>query len=130
MTQHSTEVAILSDRAALCALVYSNLAEQSLLPSDRHQYTRLLALLRSPACAPTLARYRAALVVLCEPVDVSWFADDGLRGIVDVEGWETVRRTYRKVLEEVGVEYRVLGREVVELGERVEWVKRELGVGR
>jgi len=102
-----------SDRSGLDPLIYTS----ALIPSPA--YENLLA---SPEWKTCKEYMKEGLVIVCES-GVSWLIDDGVRLMpVDAEEWKTLHERFESVLREEGVPYRVLGKEILDLGKRVEVV--------
>ncbi|ESK89142.1 hypothetical protein Moror_5264 [Moniliophthora roreri MCA 2997] len=114
---------LLSDRSAVDPIVYAVFTAAAGGEKDSSSESKLRKekLVNSPAFQSVLPVYRdteVTEVYLLEPVE-EWLEDDGFRHVGDEK---ECLRIYREVLEELGIEYRVIGRDMMDLEERVMFV--------
>lgn len=115
------EALVLSDRSGVDPIVYAVLTAKD----ERQARQKKSILLEYPTFQSALKRYRKAKFLLLRPVP-EWLVDDGVR-ILE----EQARSFYvfRAMLAELGIPYHVMGEEVKDLSERVNWVKGRITTG-
>lgn len=105
---------LLSDRSAIDALVYAILTSST----DEEAEVRRKELVESAEFQRALKHYRRATFILLRPV-LEWFVDDGVRSLDDPE---QNLLAFRKILQELGVNFKEMGGETMSLSDRVEFV--------
>lgn len=110
----STSTWYVSDRSAIDPIVYATMYV------GKEAARRMLD---SAEWAEAKDRMARSLVLVCE-AGVTWLTDDGVRLMpTDEEDWIALHRLFCQTLDKVGVQYCILPRTVVDLEERVLFVK-------
>jgi len=78
---------------------------------------------RQPAWIEVKARMLDSLVIVCE-AGTPWLTDDGVRLMPDSEeAWMQLFHEFCRLLDEVGLQYFVVPRTMLDLSERAEFVR-------
>ena len=115
------ETLVLSDRSGVDSIVYAVLTAKN----ERQARQKKSILLEHPTFQSALKRYRKAKFLLLRPVP-EWLVDDGVRIL---EQHARSFYVFHAVLAELGIPYHVMGEEVKDLSERVNWVKGRITTG-
>ncbi|KAK7038875.1 hypothetical protein VNI00_010507 [Paramarasmius palmivorus] len=113
MARNPPHKVLLCDRSTIDPVVY---AVFTALKGE--EKARKDALVNSPAFQSVLAAYRDAEFYLLELVE-EWLEDDGFRHVGDEK---ECLRLYKEVLAELSIEYRVIGKDMLDLKSRVAFV--------
>ncbi|KAJ8087708.1 hypothetical protein AAF712_014719 [Marasmius tenuissimus] len=121
---NSGGIQLLCDRSAIDPVVYAVLTSRSILEPhssvDELERSRRDALVNSSSFQAILPTYleAASHFYLLEPVD-SWLEDDGFRHTGDQAESFVI---FKRLLGELGIPYRLIGRDMLDLEERVRFV--------
>lgn len=106
----------ISDRSGFDPLVYA----KKYVSSDA-----VLEMQRQPAWIEVKARMTDSLIVVCE-AGTPWLTDDGVRLMPDSEEeWIQLSHEFCKLLDEFGLQYIVVPPTMLDLSERVEFVREK-----
>lgn len=111
----STSNWYICDRSGLDPIVYAQLFAGKSAADD---------MLASKAWR-TLEHYmKNGIVILCE-AGCTWLTDDGIRLMPEgLDDWMRVDSTFRKLLDARGITYRIISKDMINLQERLETVRR------
>lgn len=106
----------ISDRSGADPIVYAGLSVSGEAASD---------LLASKEWLKLESHMKDGLVFVCE-AGCTWLVDDGVRWMPeDLAQWHRFDQAFRDLLAERGIDYQVVPKDAVRIGERVEMVLRE-----
>ncbi|THU86804.1 hypothetical protein K435DRAFT_731257 [Dendrothele bispora CBS 962.96] len=111
---------LLCDRSAIDPIAYAVLTTKD----ESHAKERMSILTSSGEFQMALERYRSSLFILLLPVE-EWLEDDGIRSLEDQDRCAEV---FKRVLGELGIEYKELGPNLKDLARRVDFVLNEISI--
>jgi len=111
---------ILCDRSAVDPIIYAIMTSKN----EQDAQERRDKLIQKDEFQKILPLYRQSLFVLLEPVE-EWIVDDGVRLLENQRGCFEI---FQVTLQQLGIEYRLMGSKLKPISDRVEVVMKWAGV--